>query len=154
MSVTSQLIRRALTIVVVIAAVLIGFVAIRAAAAWTVDSAPLVASPASAQTLEAALADEQARSAGLQAQLGALTGQTAEMGAALEAARARVVADARHAEDLARDLSGANKKLKALEQSIRAAAAASAASARSAAATTTSTTSRPAWQGGEGEPDD
>jgi predicted nucleic acid-binding Zn-ribbon protein len=155
MSVTSQPLRRTLTVALVVAALLLGFVAIRTAAAWTNDSAPLVASPASAQTIEAALVDEQVRSADLQTQLSALTGQTEEMTAALVAAQARVVSDAKHAEDLAKDLSGANKKLKALEKSISAAAAASAASARSAAVRTTRTTSRPvSHDDGGGEHDD
>lgn len=153
MSVTSQPIRRTLTVALAIAALALGFFAIRTAAAWTADAAPLVASPASAQTIEAALVDEQGRSAALQSQLDALTGQTQEMAAALVAAQARVVADAKHAEDLAKDLSGANKKLKALEKSIRAAAAASAASARSAV-TTTRTTSPVSHNDGEGEHDD
>jgi DNA repair exonuclease SbcCD ATPase subunit len=151
MSVTSQPIRRALTVALAIAALAIGFFAIRTAAAWTAQSAPLIVGPASAQTIEAALVDEQGRSAALQSQLNALTGQTQEMAAALATAQARVVADAKHAEDLSKDLAGANAKLKALEKSIRAAAAAS---ARSATATTTRTTSRPASNGGEVGGDD
>jgi chromosome segregation ATPase len=124
MNVTSMPIRRTLTVMVAVTALLLGFAAIRAASAWTADAAPLVASPASATSIEAALADEQARSADLQARLSAITGQTEEMSVALKAAQDRIVADALHAETLSEDLTAATKKLKALEKSIRQAAAA------------------------------
>ena len=145
MNVTSMPIRRTLTVIITVTALLFGFAAIRAAAAWTADAAPLVASPASARSIEAALADEQSRSADLQARLSAITGQTEEMSAALKAAQDRIVADALNAEGLSKDLSAATKKLKALEKSIRDAAAAArtvtvvrTGSSSAAASTTTS----------------
>ena len=106
MSITSQPIRRSLTIILAIAALLVGFGAIRAASAWTASAAPLVASPASAKAVEAQLVAEQARSAALEDQLRSLTAQTDEMTSALEAAQARMATDATHADDLAAQLGG------------------------------------------------
>ena len=94
MSVTSTPIRRTLTVVIAVAALLLGFAAIRAASAWTAEAAPLVASPASATSIESRLTDEQARSADLQDRLDAITGQTDDMAAALQAAQDRIAADA------------------------------------------------------------
>lgn len=126
MNVTSMPLRRTLTIVVAVAALLIGFAAIRAASAWTAEAAPLVASPASATSIEAKLVEEQARSADLQDRLSAIMGQTDDMSGALVAAQERIVSDAKHAEELSKDLTAATKKLKALETSIKQAAAAAA----------------------------
>lgn len=127
MNVTSMPIRRTLTVIVAVTALLLGFAAIRAASAWTAEAAPLVASPASAKSIEVKLGEEQARSADLQARLTAITGQTEDMSAALIAAQERIVSDAQHAEGLSKDLAAATKKLKALETSIKQAAAAAAA---------------------------
>ena len=124
MSVTSTPIRRTLTVIVAVAALLLGFAAIRAASAWTAEAAPLVASPASAKSIEAKLTDEQARSADLQDRLVAITGQTDDMSAALQAAQDRITADAKHAEQLTTDLTAAKAKLKKLEDAIKKAAAA------------------------------
>lgn len=125
---TSTPIRRTLTVVVASAAILLGFAAIRAASAWTVDAAPLVASPASAQSIEAKLADERQRSADLEARLSAITSQTDAMAAALKVAQDQIAADATQAEGLTADLSAATDKLKRLEASIKKAAAAQPAS--------------------------
>ena len=139
MSVQSQPIRRTLTIAIAIVALVLGFVAIRAASAWTVSAAPLVASPAvggdhrgpagrGAAAVGRALGD----------QLVALTRQTEDMTAALEAAQGRIEADAQHANQLVTDLAAAKLRLKTLEKSIRQAAAAAARSQKAAPATTTS----------------
>jgi peptidoglycan hydrolase CwlO-like protein len=124
MSVTSMPIRRTITIVVAIIALLLGFAAIRAASAWTAEAAPLVANPASASSIESQLADEQARSADLQQRLTAITTQTDDMAGALQAARDRIAADTQHADQLTNDLAAAKTKLKALEASIKRAATA------------------------------
>jgi len=152
MSVTSMPVRRTLTIIVAVAALLLGFVAIRAASAYTAEAAPLVASPASAASIEAKLVDEQARSADLQARLTDITGQTEEMATALQAAQDRIVSDAAHAEGLSKDLAAATKKLKALEKSIKAAAAAAAAQARTVTVvrTTSSSAASTATHGDDG----
>ena len=124
MSVTSMPIRRTLTVIVAVAALLLGFAAIRAASAWTAEAAPLVASPASAKSIESKLADEQSRSADLQQRLDAISGQTDDMAGALQAARDRIAADTQHADQLTKDLAAAKAKLKTLEASIKKAAAA------------------------------
>jgi peptidoglycan hydrolase CwlO-like protein len=124
MSVTSMPVRRTLTVIFAVAALLLGFTAIRAASAWTAEAAPLVASPASAKSIEAKLTDEQARSADLQDRLSNIVTQTDDMSAALKAAQDRIASDAAHAEQLTSDLTAANAKLKALEASIKKAAAA------------------------------
>ena len=116
-------IRRALTVVIAVTAIALGFAAIRAASAWTAEAAPLVASPASAISIEAKLADEQARSADLEDRLTSITNQTDDMAAALRAAQDRIAADAAHAEQLTADLTTANEKLKRLEATIKKASA-------------------------------
>ena len=93
-------IRRTFTVVVAVTAIVLGFTAIQVASAWTADAAPLVASPASAASIESKLADEQARSADLQDRLTAIMTQTDDMAAALQAAQDRIAADAAHAEQL------------------------------------------------------
>lgn len=138
MNVTSMPIRRTLTVIVAVAALLLGFAAIRAASAYTAEAAPLVASPASAKSIEVKLAEEQVRSADLQARLSAITGQTEDMSAALIAAHDRIVSDAQHADGLSKDLAAATKKLKALETSIKQAAAAAAARTITVVKTSTS----------------
>jgi chromosome segregation ATPase len=117
-------IRRSLTVIVAVTAIVLGFAAIRAASAWTAEAAPLVANPASAASIESKLADEQARSADLQDRLTTIMSQTDDMATALQAAQARIAADAAHAEQLTSDLASAKAKLKALEATIKKAAAA------------------------------
>ena len=117
-------IRRTLTVVLVCAAVLFGFGAIRVAAAWTASAAPLEASPVAAEELKARLADEQDRSAALADRLVALAGHAQQLESALLAAQARLEADSMNADDLTAQLATARQKLAALERSIRQAQAA------------------------------
>jgi len=124
MNVTSMPIRRTLTVILAVAALFLGFSAIRAASAWTAEAAPLVASPASAKSIEIRLAEEETRSADLHARLSAITSQTEAMSTALLAAQDRIVSDAQNADGLSKDLAAATAKLKALEKSIKQAAAA------------------------------
>lgn len=137
-------IRRTFTVVLAVTAIVLGFTAIQVASAWTADAAPLVASPASAASIELKLADEQARSGDLQDRLTGIMSQTDDMAAALQAAQDRIAADAAHAEQLTNDLASANAKLKALEATIKKASAAvrtrtvSTASMATAASSTTS----------------
>jgi peptidoglycan hydrolase CwlO-like protein len=149
MSVTSMPIRRTLTAIVAVTALLLGFVAIRAASAYTAEAAPLVASPASAASIEAKLADEQVRSADLQARLTDITGQTEEMAAALQAAQDRIVSDAAHADGLSKDLTAATNKLKTLEAQIKAAGSAARTRTVSAARTTSSSAAAPVTHTGD-----
>lgn len=146
MSVTSMPIRRATTVVVAIATLLLGFAAIRAASAWTAEAAPLVASPASARSIELKLADEQTRSADLEQRLAAISGQTDEMAGALQGARDQIAADAQHADQLTKDLAAAKAKLKTLQASIKQAAAAQ-------TRTVTVASSSPNGSGGSGSHD-
>lgn len=125
MNVGSHHTRRSLTLVGSLGAILLGLAAIQGAAAWTATSAPLTAEPVSATSIEAQLLQEQARSADLQAQLLDLSINAGQLSTALEAAQARIDADATHAKDLERDLKTAKRKLAALQRSIRVTAATS-----------------------------
>jgi hypothetical protein len=130
MNITSLHIRRSLTLAGAVAALVLGFSAIQAAAAWTADAAPLSVAPVSVKTIESKLADEQNRSSDLQAQLQELAGNTEQMTAALAAAQARIDADTAHAAQLEKDLKAAKKKLATLQRSISQAAARPVAQAR------------------------
>ena len=76
MNTASLPVRRTLTLAGAVAAVLLGLAAIQAAAAWTAEAAPLTVAPVSAASIEARLAEEQARSAQLQSELSVLTADT------------------------------------------------------------------------------
>ncbi len=123
MSVTSNRLRRTLTLVLAVAALLLGFAAIRAASAWTAEAAPLVVSPTAAKDIEAKLAAEQARTVELEAQIATMSGQADELTTALRAAQDRIVTDGGHADQLAADLAAARERLKKLEAAIKAASA-------------------------------
>jgi len=123
MSVTSNRLRRTLTLAFAVAALLLGFAAIRAASAWTAEAAPLVVSPTAAADIEAKLAAEQARTLELEAQIATMSGQADELTTALRAAQDRIVTDGGHADQLAADLAAARERLKKLEAAIKAASA-------------------------------
>lgn len=144
MSIANTAARRTLTVIAVAASLLIGFGAIQASAAWTATDAPLMITPVAAETLQARLAEESARSADLVDQLAALTTHADELTAALAAAETRIGSDTNHAAQLAADLAAAKGKLAALEKSIRAAN-----QARTATVTTTRTTSSGSAQAGD-----
>ena len=124
MSTASLRLRRTLTLVLAVGALLLGYGAVRAASAWTAEAAPLVASPAAASEIEARLSAEQSRSADLEQQIAAMTAQADEMTSALQVAQDRITTDGAHADQLAKDLAAAKARLKKLEASIKAAAAA------------------------------
>lgn len=147
----SLYVRRLLTVAAVIAALVLGFGSIRAAAAWTAASAPLTVAPVSVSTLQARLTDEQSRSAVLQQQLQALESQSTDLASALEAANARIDADASHAKDLAAQLKTAKQRLAKLAATI--ASASQASRTRSASARIVRTTTTPVQTNGR-EPDD
>src|SRR6478752_3821527 len=123
MSVTSNRLRRTMTLVLAVAALLLGFAAIRAASAWTAEAAPLVVSPTAAADIEAKLVAEQARTLELEAQIATMSGQADELTTALRAAQERIVTDGGHADQLAADLAAARARLKKLEAAIKAASA-------------------------------
>jgi DNA repair exonuclease SbcCD ATPase subunit len=147
----SLLVRRLFTTVGVIAALVVGFGSIRAAAAWTAASAPLTVAPVTVATIETKLADEQARSTALQAQLLALGVRSRELTQALETAKERIDADTDHAKDLAKQLKTAKKQLAKLEKSIKAARAAA---ARAAVTRTVSSGSTKSSAGSKHHDDD
>jgi septal ring factor EnvC (AmiA/AmiB activator) len=118
MTIHAPRIRRLATVVAVIAALVVGYGSIRAAAAWTAASAPLSVAPVPVSALQDRLAVEQARSEDLRAQLETLTAQSTEMTTALEAAQSQIVTDTDHANALAKELKDAKKKLTKLEASI------------------------------------
>jgi len=120
MNAANTSIRRILTVIGVAAALLVGFGAIRASAAWTATTSSLTVAPVSIESLQARLTDEAARSADLVDRLAALTTHAEELSMALAAAQDRIGSDADHAAQLATDLDTAKKKLAALEKSIRA----------------------------------
>jgi len=123
MSVTSNRLRRTLTLAFAVAALLLGFAAIRAASAWTAEAAPLVVSPTAAADIEAKLVAEQARTLEREAQIATMSGQADELTSALQAAQQRIVTDGGHADQLAADLAAARERLKKLEAAIKAASA-------------------------------
>jgi DNA repair exonuclease SbcCD ATPase subunit len=144
--------RRFVTVTGVVLATLIGFAAIRAAAAWAAASAPLVVSPIPAATLQARIADEQARSALLRDQLAALKGQTTDLLTALDEAQARIRSDTSQAADLARQLKAAKRRLATLEAAI-AKAGRSAPSRVASTGTASSSSGSGTTGGGEPEPE-
>ena len=79
-------IRRGLVLVGVVGSLLIGAASIQAAARWTAASAPLAVSPATAESLATRLADEETRSAALQAQLDELRSGMSDLTGALDVA--------------------------------------------------------------------
>ena len=121
MSATAVFVRRSTTLIAVILIVALGFLAIRVAAAWTANAAPLEVAPVSVETLNAQLDAERSRSAQLSSELQRLTSQSVDLNTALEAARTQIAQDADHAAKLSKDLASAKKKLRSLEKSIRAA---------------------------------
>jgi DNA repair exonuclease SbcCD ATPase subunit len=116
---TSARLRRPAVLLGVVLALFAGAATIRAAANWTAATAPLAQKPPSVESLQSALAAEQARSVALQAQLDELTAGSSELTSALQTARDRIAEDARQAEALQTTLEAAKAKLKALERSIR-----------------------------------
>jgi hypothetical protein len=118
MSTQRLAVRRLATALGVVAVLAIGFGSIKAAAAWTADSAPLTVTPVSVATLQARLNDEHVRSEAVTQQLLELETRALELEAALLQANARVGADATHATDLEAQLTDASGKLERLEVAI------------------------------------
>jgi len=124
--------RRTLITVGIAASLLAAGLTIRAASIWAATSAPLSIAPASMTSIQDALDQERARSAGLQQQLADLESSAAQLRGALDAANAQAGVDQTTADDLRASLSAAQQKLSKLEASLRAARAAAARSAGSA----------------------
>jgi septal ring factor EnvC (AmiA/AmiB activator) len=116
---TAAPIGRRITVVLGIAIVLVLVVgAIRLAAAWAADAAPLTIAPASATQLAADLAAERARADAVTRQLEELDARSQDLAAALGQARDRVAADAANAAKLKDRLATAKSRLATLEAQL------------------------------------
>ncbi|MGZ8438122.1 MAG: hypothetical protein ACXWXR_06225 [Candidatus Limnocylindrales bacterium] len=149
----SQSARRLATVVGVVAALMLGFGSIRAAAAWTAASAPLSVTPESVAALQSQLAGERDRSAALRQQLDALESQSTELARALEAARSQIGADAGHASDLATQLKTAKQRLAKLQATIAVANRASQTRATTTTVVQATATTAPTTAGAGGRDD-
>jgi hypothetical protein len=118
MTITSVRFRRLITMVGVVAALLLGYGSIRAAATWTAASAPLTVPPVSVESIQDRLGAERIRSGDMQARLDALAARSIDLTTALEAAQLRIAADTDNATALAKELKTAKLKLARLEASI------------------------------------
>ena len=122
MSSTSLRLRRTLTLVLAVGALLLGYGAVRAASAWTAEAAPLVVSPTAASEIEARLSAEQSRSADLEQQIAAMTAQADEMTSALQVAQDRITSDGAHADQLSSGScrgQGSSEEARGVDQSRR-----------------------------------
>jgi hypothetical protein len=109
-------IRRAFVIVGVVICLAVGLGSIQVAAALTAAAAPPPAPPVSLDTLQTALADEQARGLDLQAQLGELNDLTASLSLALADTKNQVSTDGVSAKALSDRLKAAQSKLADLKR--------------------------------------
>jgi uncharacterized protein YlxW (UPF0749 family) len=116
---TTALVVRRMTVILGVALVLVLVIgAIRLAAAWTADAAPLAVAPASATQLTADVANEQARGQALMTRLEALDARSQDLTVALAQAGDRIAADAAHAADLKDRLATAKARLAKLETQL------------------------------------
>ena len=153
--------RRLATVVGVILVMAVGVTSIQAAATWTAASAPLTVAPVSMETLKARLADEEARSAALQAQLDELDQHSRGLVDALAQAQTRVTANSGDAETIRAQMAASTKRLARLDAAIATAEktlAATIAKAKREAAAAAAAANRAATGGGSssagGEHDD
>lgn len=144
-----HILRRPLVVLGVALSLFLAVATVRAAAQWTAASAPLAIKPPSIEQLQSDLAAEQARSADLQGRLDGLTGDSANLVAALQAASDRIAADATQAAKLQASLKVAKTKLTALERSIRQAQAAAARAPSAPSRTATPAPTRPPGGGND-----
>jgi hypothetical protein len=116
-------VRRTAVVAGVVASLAVGAVSVRIAAELTAAAAPPTVPPVSIDTLRQALADEQARSAALEAQLADLTSLTEQLRAALGETGSQVETDQQTAEQLRARLAQAEARLAATTQALAAARA-------------------------------
>ena len=102
-----------------IASLALGAMSIRVAADMTAAAAPPSAPPMSLDSLQAALAAEQARGAALQAELVELTAVTDELTAALTSTEGEVQVDGLTAKELRTRLKAADAKLKTVNRLLK-----------------------------------
>jgi hypothetical protein len=106
---------------VVAGSFLIAAAVIRGAAAWTTQLGPLPTHPPGVAVLEAELASEHARAEALQTALDDLVAGSKELGAALDAAGARLDERLGAAQGLRSELSAARARLEGLQRALAAA---------------------------------
>jgi peptidoglycan hydrolase CwlO-like protein len=116
-------VRRLLVIVGVVASFTLAVATVRAAAGWSAANAPLAIAPTSGESVAARIADAEARSADLEAELDTLRANGSGLAAALDAAGSQIAADADAAKALRARLATAQRRLATLEASIASARA-------------------------------
>lgn len=146
-------VRRAAVVAGVALVLVLGAASIRAASVWTAAAAPLTVAPVTVSDLEAKLAQEQARSAALQADLVALDGQVAELRSALDVAKAQLGTDTATAGQLADRMQAAKTRLARLDALI-ASAQRQLSATLAAARASRAAPAAPATPAGGGEPGD
>jgi hypothetical protein len=116
-------IRRASVTAGVIVSILAGAAAIQLAAMYAAAAAPPKAPPVSLDSLRSQLTAEQQRSAALQGQLDELTALTGQLSDLLDSTKTEISSDGLTAAQLRSRLAGAQSKLAAVSQQLKAAQA-------------------------------
>ena len=147
----APVIRRTVVTVGLAVAILGAGGTILAASQWTASEAPLAVAPVSIESIQKALDQERARSAGLEQQLATLERASGDLSGALQAAQDQLTLDATTATDLRAALTAQNRLTK-LEAALKAAAKARAAARVST--TRASSGGTPVTDDGGGERDD
>lgn len=107
--------RRAVVVLGVVASLLVGFVSIEVAAALTAAAAPPPAPPMSLGALQEALTAQQERGDALESQLAELNDLTVALSSALDGTREYVNTQGKTAQELEKELKGAQAKLAKLQ---------------------------------------
>ena len=115
--------RRALVLAATIGVVALAAVTVQAASLWRTEAAVLDPHPVDAAAISDAATAEAGRTADLEAQLAAVTGQVSDLQAALAEAGATVDADAADATATRNQLARATTKLGTVQAQLRAAQA-------------------------------
>ena len=116
-------VRRSVVAIGLLVTILAAVATMRGAALWAATSAVLDEPPVAVAELQRALADEQARSAGLTAELDQLEAAASRMADALAAAEGQMVEDQATADDLRASLEAAQVRLAKVEAALAAAKA-------------------------------
>ena len=107
--------RRAMVVLGVVASLLVGFASIEVAAALTAAAAPPPAPPMSLGALQEALTAQQERGDALESQLAELNDLTVALSSALDGTREYVNTQGKTAQELEKELKGAQAKLAKLQ---------------------------------------
>jgi septal ring factor EnvC (AmiA/AmiB activator) len=115
---TLPAVRRSMITLGVILSLFAAGATVRAASEWAASSAPLNVAPASVESLQQALQQEQARSAALEAELTQLRQAAADLSSGLATAQDRASTDQATAESLRQSLDAAQAKLAKLQAAL------------------------------------